>query len=183
MNNRLSVIDDPKKYKNMIGLNLFDDNGKQIRPICLIKHGKIQNILSVNNGASRRENYNKNTIPRMRSTFILPHAPMDLDQISKKYDKCIIITHVYSGSCEYLNGNYCMIGHGQLVVKGNVVSVLSNVKITASIKDHLENIGYIGSDFEIFASACSKIGHVVKVCMGGPSISFNGATIEGGQYV
>lgn len=180
---KLKVIDDATDCSYIIGLNKIDDCGNPVKPAVLIENGKVQNILSSSIGALRRENFNKIAVPRMRNTFVYPYSNLNLEQIKSKYYKCIVITQVFMGSCEFQNGNYWLIGHGQLIEEQKIVATISNIKISFSIKEHLENITYIGNDFNVFSSDCSKLENIVKVCMGGPSISFPNVTVEGQEYV
>lgn len=180
---KLKVIDDATDYSHIIGLNKIDDCGNSLKSVILIEDGKIQNIITPTAGSFRRENYKKIALPRMRSTYVSPYSNLNLEQLTSKYNKCIVVTHVFMGSCEFHNDSYWLIGHGQLIESQKVVATFSNIKISFSIKEHLENITYIGNDFEIFSSDCDKLGNVVKVCMGGPSICFPNSTMEGKVYV
>lgn len=182
INQSLSVIDAPEEYNSIGRIGSVDDLGNKMVPITLIENGRIQDILSEKNGAMRSESIKKKVMPRMRCTYIKPVEDLSWNQIVSDYKTCVLMTHAYSGSCDVGEGEYRIYGHGQLYEKGEMSGVLGNVMIKGAIHEHLSQIDHIGNDLKIYPSECSKLGNVVRVGMGGPSISFKHAYMEGKLY-
>lgn len=188
--NKLTVIDNIEGYEEVVGLSKFDDNGVSIKPVTLMQDGKIKNLIKMKKessndilyGMARRENFEKEALPRMRNTFIKPYDNMNQKDIISKYKEAIFVDKIYHGNCIYSTGEYFIFGNGFYLKNGEKQCTVNNLKIQSKITFHLQNIGYIGKDFKIITSECSKLGNSVRVCMGGPTISFNNAEVEGELY-
>ena len=181
----LTVVDDIRGYGSMFGLNNIDDNGVEIRPLNLIKNGKVVNTISLQNntnGVARRTNYLQKLLPRMRCTFVEPTSKMTKSDFIRKFNNVVYVDNIFSGFCSYIDGQFSIAGNGTYIQDGMKKFFISNLLISSKIQDYLNNIIDIGNDLAIFATECSKMGHVVRVGIGGPSICFENVSVKGEAY-
>lgn len=188
---KLTVIDSIIKFENIVGLNKYDDNGILIKPITVIKNGKLNNIFSIEEKASfdnvlygfaRRENYKTAILPRMRSTFIKPFDNINCKEIVSKYNLAIYFDKATFGGVNPETGEYFVNGYGFLIKNGEKQNFIRNLKLTGNLMKNLNSFDYIGNDFKIFGNCCSKLEQVVRVAVGGPTTSLSNMSIIGEIY-
>ncbi len=188
---KLTIYDSIENFKDIVGLNKYDDLGVPIKPLILLEKGKLVNVLSINEdksfdkklyGAARRENYKHNIIPRMRGTFVLPHDNMSQLDILKQYSTAIFLNKSYLGSVDPASGIYTLCGDGFYVKNGVKKNFISNLKLTGNIKNDLLSVDFVGNDFKMYGSYCMKLNQTIRVGMGGPTISLHRMTVEGDVY-
>ena len=182
---KVTVIDDIMNYGNMIGLNTIDDEGVMLKPVTLVQNGKIRNILSLGeniNGVARRMDYTKKALPRMRCTFLKPVAKMTKNDFIKAFDDVIVVDNIYSGVSSYIDGQFSIAGNGMYLKNGMEIYYINNLIISSFIEDYLKNIIEIGNDLSIYATECSKMGHTIRVGIGGPCVCFENVNVLGDCY-
>ena len=191
ISNKLTVIDSIKGIENIVGLNKYDDQGENIKPLTVIKQGKICNIFSINKqdsldgllyGFARRESYKTNVMPRMRCTITKPFDNINEENIISKYNKAVYFNKAYIGGVNPQTGKYNLMGDGFLIKNGEKECFISNLKIYGNLLNDLSSFEYIGNDLKIFANYCSKFGQTVRVATGSPTISLKNLSLEGSLH-
>ncbi len=183
---KVTVIDDLRGFENDVGLTKFDDTGVELKPITLVDKGIIKNKISIENennfGMGRRENYSKKVLPRMRCTKILGYDPLCREEIINKYNDVILLESVFSGSSNFINGSFSIRGYGYYIKNGYIQNFISNMIISGNVIEQLNNIEYVGNDVKVSTTGCVKLGNIIRVGLGGPSISFFSGNVEGDVY-
>jgi len=188
---KLNIYDSIIGFEKIIGLNKYDDLQNEIKPVILIKDGKINEILAINKqksfngkvyGAARRENYKFDVMPRMRCTCVAPCDNLFCHNILNKYNSLIFMEKAYTGNINPVNGDYSLTGIGFKITNGKKQNFVGNLKLSGNISKDLTSIEYIGKDFEVFGNFCIKMGQTIRVGMGAPTISFSDMAVEGVIY-
>lgn len=188
---KLTVVDTVDCFCDVIGLNKYDDVGIEIKPLTLVKEGSINNIIAIEEtnsfdnllyGMSRRESYRFRPIPRMRGTFIQPFDNLNQKEIIAKYKSAIYIDRAYGGIVTPALGTYKIMGDGFIVKDGETTDVISKINLIGNLIDAFNKIDFIGNDFDFVTSECFTCGQIVRVCMGGPTISILDVAVEGEVY-
>ncbi|MGB8451878.1 MAG: metallopeptidase TldD-related protein [Anaerocolumna sp.] len=188
---KLTVIDSVDGFSKLIGIQDYDDIGIKLKPLTLIKQGKLHNILATKNedsldnklyGVARRESYKFDILPRMRGTYIQPIDDMDQQEILNKYENAIFVDETFSGGVDQQTGNYSLIGNGFVIKNGDKQNFIGNLRITGNIIKDLSSFDYIGKDFDMFGSYCRKFGQSVRVGLGGPTVSISSLAVKGDLY-
>lgn len=170
-----SLIDNPIGYEKLIGVNRYDDFGQLIKPILLIKDGKIQNTIKLNNGFARSEKFDHKPLPRMRMLIL---ENVQEEELSKK--KCsIFISKIHSGQVTPADFTFRLKGEGYIIEDQTVRRKIQNIEIQGDLKKSIESIDYIGNKPIIFSADCTKYGQTIRVGAKTPSISFICRSIEG----
>lgn len=177
---RLIIKDSIEKFRGLCGMGKYDDAGTFIKPILLVSDGKIRNTIAINKEASldnhlygmaRRQSYKFSVLPRMRCTFIMPNGSLSQEQIIEKYHHAFYLDKVYAGNLQPLSKEYTIIGIGSYINKGEIEDKLYTVQYNGNLENDLNNVELIGNDFSVSPSYCVKGDQIVRVCMGGPTIS------------
>ena len=185
---KINVIDDITGVENIIGLNKYDDTGVLIRPIRLICNGVIENVISMskNNkalyGMGRRQNYQKQVMPRMRNTIFEGKDNIMVHKLNIYRNELIWLSDVYTGGVNIMNGDYILRGRGWRIVNGEKRNPIDNLLIKGNALKDLSNIILIGNDYQTVGGECCKIGNIVRVGMTGPSVLFSELKIQGETY-
>ena len=179
----IKIVDDIRGYEDYLGLNHVDDNGEFIKPITLLENGCIQNIISTNTnyGLSRRENLYKDILPRMRCTYLIGQENLS-DNVIPMIGECILVSRVYAGACNFVQGTFRLNGDGFVLKNGLYESYISNLVITGDSVEWLNDINLVGKDIKIFGTYCDKLGNIIRVGVGGPSILLSRAEVCGDVY-
>lgn len=179
---KLTVVDDIANYGNTFGLNRIDDNGELIRTAELIRNGQIVNVLSEKDnkyGVARRMDYTKKVLPRMRCTWVKGVSEKTKEDFIRDNLKVLYIDSVFGGGISYVDGYFSIKGSGAYIRNGEVESYINNLSVNAYIHEYLNRIIDIGNDVKMYSTECNKMGHVVRVGIGGPSICFEGVNVLG----
>lgn len=179
---KLTVVDDIAAYGTLLGLNKIDDNGEMIRPVELIRDGQVINVLSEKEnkyGVARRTDYTKKVLPRMRCTWVKGVSNNSKESFIRDNRNVLYIDNVFGGGISYVDGYFCIKGSGSYIRNGEVESHINNILVNAYIHEYLDRISEIGNDVEMYSTECNKMGHVVRVGIGGPSICFEGVNVLG----
>ena len=191
INHDLTIIDSIEKENNIVGLSKYDDIGTPIRPIILIKNGRINNILSINSknsfdgklyGVARRQSFKYPALSRMRSTLAKSSGSLSQEEIVSKYKNAFFIENIHIGNCLPTINMYKLYGIGYFVESGEIVSDICNFNICGNISKDLTSIIDVGNDYKVFPSECVKGDQVVRVCMGGPTISIREGNVKGERF-
>lgn len=192
----LNVIDNPCGFSDFIGLCNIDDEGEMLKKINIISNGILTGYIcdkytaqQLNNldfcGCARRQSYRFKAIPRMRATFILSnnHGP-DCESIVSSTSAGIYIENIHMGQVNPTNGNYFLLcGKGFIIDKGKLKQSISNFFILDNIINTLSNIEFIGNDFYVLPTICTKGIQSIPVCVGSPTIKINKINITNSLFV
>ncbi len=185
LNVDLSVVDDAKGYEKLIGTGKIDDCGAIIKRLRLIEAGKVKNIIDQNNnmaGVARRSDYRSKALSRMRCTFVEPCSKNTQESYLQQNRNVILVDNIYSGNASFVDGRFSLGGTAKIIERGEKKESINNLIINSSIKEYLKKIVDIGGDIAIFGTECNKIGEIVRVGVGGPSILFEGVNLCGDFY-
>ena len=182
---KLTVIDSVSGYEDLVGINMIDDSGVLVQPVKLIEKGKIVNKLSVLHneyGSGRRSDYKHKLLPRMRCTYAVPYSDKSKEDFYSEFGQCIYVDNIISGGVLYPTGKFAIAGNGYYIVKGERRAYIGNLIIESLVQNYLYNIIDIGKDFQVSATECSKMGEVVRVGIGGPTMCFENVDVSGDYY-
>jgi hypothetical protein len=183
---QMKVVDDITGYETLVGLNKYDDTGQRIHPNILIEDSAIKNTISIENntyGMARRENYHKKIMPRMRCTIVSGGDNTNQSEMINSVQEVILVTNVYAGFCSFLDGRFSIKGKGVIFRNNEIVNIINNLEIEGDIGEYLRKIVCMGNDLKVYATECCKLGEIVRVGIGGPSISFDSVDLKGDMYV
>jgi predicted Zn-dependent protease len=188
---KLMVTDGVKGFEDIIGLNTYDDMGKEIKEVTLVCDGKIKNILADKKddsfdhklyGVSRRSDYHFTVMPRMRATVVQPFDHLCKEEIIAKYNDAVFMEKAYIGNVDPATGNYSVFGSGFIVKGGMLSDKILNLKISGNILKDLDRFEYIGEDVNVVGSFCVKFDQTARVASGGPTVSLVDMNMEGDVY-
>lgn len=191
LSKKLTIIDNIDICKNLIGLNIYDDEGIKIKPITLIKGGILENCICTKeyndkkqnfHGMARRESYRSRSLPRMRGTFIQGYDNLNNEEIVSKYKKGVYLNNIYLGNINLSTGEYVLQGNGFSIENRELTSFIDSIMVKGNISSDLNNIQYIGNDFDFVVSECYKKSQIIRVCAGGPTISIKNMNLIGDIY-
>ncbi len=174
--NSFTLCDDPTGYEKMVGINKIDDFGTPVKAVKLIVNGKIENIISLDNGFARSGKYDELPIPRMRMLCI--ESPLEVVEDIND----LIITSIDYGQVTPGNLRFELNGRGYFRSKTEGFHYLDAIRIKGNIKDSIESLKIIGRDKEVFVADCVKKGQLVRVGMKSPSMSIICESVEGDLY-
>lgn len=182
----LNIIDDPYIIPD-IGLNRFDDEGEVLKKITLIEDGKLSGFLCDNDiskiisnsnkysSCARSSSYKLEPICRMRTTYLdSNNSGLNLHEIINSVNDVYLVKNIYSGEVNPITGEYSLTcGLCSYIKNGNIVEDIYGITIRGHILETLNSIEIIGNDLSFNTSNCIKLGQVLKVGMGSPSILIN----------
>ena len=179
-------------YENFVGLNRYDDEGTDIKPVTLIEKGKFVNTLNsysnygLNNklyGTGRRESFKYGIMPRMRFSIIKNVNHISYQQMIAQQSNAFFVNEINFGYISPQEGNYSLLGNGYIIKNGGTTTFVDNLQLTGNIFEDLKNIEQIGDDSQTFCSYCNKINQMVRVGANSPSIRLsNISKLEGIFY-
>ena len=188
----LTLSDSIAGYENFVGLNRYDDEGTDIKPVTLIEKGKFVNTLNsysnygLNNklyGTGRRESFKYGIMPRMRFSIIKNVNHISYQQMIAQQSNAFFVNEINFGYISPQEGNYSLLGNGYIIKNGGTTTFVDNLQLTGNIFEDLKNIEQIGDDSQTFCSYCNKINQMVRVGANSPSIRLsNISKLEGIFY-
>lgn len=182
----LTVKDNVYGHESLIGIGQYDDLGMRIKPITLIEKGEIKSLLSLKNntyGTARRSSYKNDVLPRMRCTYIEKNSKKTKKDYIRENAEIICVENIYSGVASFIDGQYSIAGDGIIYKDNAKYGYIANLVISGSIIQCLDSIIDIGDDLKIFTAECNKIGNIIRVGVGGPSILITNLDVVGDTYV
>ena len=156
----------------------YDDEGTKARETWLIKDGVLTGRLHDSTSAAalteeltgncRAQDYRKRPVVRMTNTFMKGGTDSFEDIIADTKDGIYVyMVSDGTGSATFvMNATVCY-----RIRDGKICEPLRVHMLTGSVFQTLFDIDRVGSDFELFDSyTCGKMGQMVRVSAGGPSI-------------
>src|SRR3989344_2423204 len=178
-NNVVTVVDDPT-VENSFGFYKYDDEGVPAQRRMLIKNGTLNGFLhnretaSVfgvkSNGASRASDYNRESIVRMSTTFMLPgnHSFEELLE-DVKYGIFIKTYNEWNIDDKRYNAKYTG-GETYRIENGELKGLLRAPKLEIQTPTFYSSIDALSKKVEFISGTCGKNEPMdgVPVWMGGP---------------
>ena len=156
----------------------YDDEGTKARETWLIKDGVLTGRLHDSHSAAalaeeltgncRAQDYHKIPVVRMTNTYLQAGKDSFEDIIADTKDGIYVyMVSDGTGSATFvMNATVCY-----RIRDGKICEPLRVLMLTGSVFQTLFDIDRVGSDFELFDSyTCGKMGQMVRVSAGGPSI-------------
>lgn len=182
----ITYTDDIRNHEHLVGLNRLDDEGTPIRPAVLVSEGRLIGGMGThqyNDGTSgdlagfaRSESFLKGVYPRMRMSIV---APAETSQEIPYGPEDVLLDNVHHGSVIPSLYRFVLQGSGYVLSGGEKVGLLPDVVVSGGLFTALNEIPYIGSDIDYFASDCGKRGQSVRVGYGAPTIMINAEDVCG----
>jgi TldD protein len=171
----LTLYDDSTAY----GTD-FDDEGTPTQNTVLVEKGILKNYLydryhSINmnfpsTGNGRRQSFLFLPLPRMSNT-IVSTGNYSFCEMLDSLKSGLLVTDPGNGQVNPLTGKYMFTDvYGFFVEKGVKTKPFYNASISGNIKETLQNISMIGSEFKLSTShtECIKENQILTVGMGQP---------------
>lgn len=173
---QISIVEKPMALKNYgIDFGGYDDEGNTLENIDIIRNGILLNTIQY----KRKSNINDNLLYRMHNLIMEPNqSGRNIDEMIRTAKYAIIIDSVIRGGFNPQTKKYILYcGICRLVENGIVMGNIHDIIVEDEIKKLNENIKEIGCDFEATLSKCNKLGQILTVGMGAPSISIRKVNI------
>ncbi|MBU0980872.1 MAG: TldD/PmbA family protein [Nanoarchaeota archaeon] len=180
-NSMVDVVDDPT-VRNSAGYYQYDDEGVKARRKYLMKAGRINEFLHSretagslgirSNGSARASAYNREPIPRMSNTFMLP-GTHKFDELLDGIKKGVFIKSFMEWNIDDRRVHQKYVGNeAYLIEDGEITVPVRQPVLELSTHTLYRSIDAISDKVELFAGTCGK-GEPMQgmpVTMGGPSI-------------
>lgn len=184
-----TIVDDGTVPLDRGSINVDDELNPSQRTV-LIEQGRLVSYMydevsaryfkTQSTGNGRRESYQYQPLPRMRTTYMLPgeHAP---DDILSSTERGIYCKTFRGGQVDISNGNFIFVpSEAYLVEKGRCVYPVKNLSLIGNGPDVLSKVCMVGNDFAMSSGVwtCGK-GQSVPVGVGLPTIKISEMTVGG----
>ena len=188
-NEQCTIIDDGTVPNDRGAIN-FDDELNPSQKTTLIEKGRLVSYMydemsarffqrdSTGNG--RRESYQYQPIPRMRSTYML-NGVYDPQEIIASTEKGIYCRTFKGGQVDISNGNFVFVpSDAYLIEKGKLTHPIKNFTLIGNGPEVLTQVSMVGNDFKMSPGiwTCGK-GQSVPVGVGLPTVKIREMTVGG----
>ncbi|MFH1133883.1 MAG: TldD/PmbA family protein [Nanoarchaeota archaeon] len=184
----ITLVDDPT-IEHSAGFYHFDDEGVKARRKFLVKEGIITELLHSretaahlkvqSNGSARAASFEREPIPRMSNTFILPRDQGQEELISG-VKRGVFIKSFMEWNIDDTRVNQKYVGSEAYLIEGGKLTVpLRQPVIELTTQSLYGSIDAVGKDFQLFSGTCGKGEPMqgIPVSMGGPSIRLRGVRL------
>ncbi|PIE90223.1 MAG: metalloprotease TldD [Acidobacteria bacterium] len=184
-----TIIDDGTVPHDRGSIN-FDDELNASQKTTLIENGRLVsymydemsarffNVPSSGNG--RRESYQYQPLPRMRSTYML-NGKYDPGEIIASTERGIYCRTFKGGQVDISNGNFVFVpSDAYLVEHGKISHPIKNLTLIGNGPEVLSQVSMVGNDFKMSPGiwTCGK-GQTVPVGVGLPTVKISEMTVGG----
>jgi len=184
-----TIIDDGTVPHDRGSIN-FDDELNPSQRTTLIENGKLVSYMydeisaryfnQESTGNGRRESYQYQPLPRMRSTYMLAGA-YGHDEIIASTEKGIYCRTFKGGQVDISNGNFVFVPSDAYLIEGGKIKYpIKNLTLIGNGPDVLNKVSMVGNDFKMSPGiwTCGK-GQTVPVGVGLPTIKISEMTVGG----
>jgi len=184
-----TIIDDGTIPHERGSIN-FDDELNTSQRTTLIDRGKLVSYMydeisaryfnTASTGNGRRESYQYQPLPRMRSTYMLA-GNYDPKEIITSTKKGIYCRTFKGGQVDISNGNFVFVpSDAYLIENGKISHPVKNLTLIGNGPDVLTQVSMVGNDFKMSPGiwTCGK-GQSVPVGVGLPTVKIKEMTIGG----
>lgn len=184
-----TIVDDGTIPKDRGSIN-FDDELNRSQKTTLIENGRLVSYMYdemsaryfgvESSGNGRRESYQYQPIPRMRSTYML-NGTHDPGEILASTEKGIYCRTFKGGQVDISNGNFVFVpSEAWLIEKGKRIHPIKNLTLIGNGPDVLSKVCMVGNDFKMSPGiwTCGK-GQTVPVGVGLPTVKIEEMTVGG----
>jgi len=187
----LCTIYDDGRLPNLNGSVNFDDEGIPSSTTLLIDRGRLVSYLHSRETASqmgarptgngRRQSFNFPAVPRMTNTYLQGGDASPEDIIGSV--KLGVYARFFSGgSVNTTTGDFNFIPlEAFLIESGRITAPLSNVMLIGNGPEILKRVSMVGNDMQISDNLweCGKMGQMVPVTVGTPTIKIDSMAVGG----
>lgn len=184
----VTIVDDatlPGRY----GSYRFDDEGTPAGRTVLVENGVLKNyltdILSSRagnlplSGNGRRESYQRQPIPRMSNTFIIPGVT-ERGEMLDRVRRGLLVSKMGGGEVNPTSGDFVFyVSEGYLIENGKIGPAVKGATLTGNGPEALRKIIAVGDELYLDHGTCGKSGQSVPVTDGQPTLLIEGLTVGG----
>ena len=174
--------------KNMIAFD-YSDDATQCSNVELVKDGRIIGIMSdratsqtwkiPNTGNGRASAYNQPVLPRMRNTYI-HNGESPPEAIISETQKGIYAFDLGGGQVDIKTGEFLFnVQCGYLIENGTPIALVKPFLFKGNALDVLSRIDKIGNDLKFQLATCGKLGQLLPISFGQPTIRIAKQRITG----
>ena len=187
----LCTIYDDGGRPNLNGSINFDDEGIAPSSTLLIDRGRLAGYLHSRETASkmgvrptgngRRQSFNFPVLPRMTNTY-LQGGDASPDDIVRSVKFGVYARFFSGGSVNTTTGDFNFIPlEAFLIESGRITAPLSNVMLIGNGPEILKRVSMVGNDMQISDNLweCGKLGQMVPVTVGTPTIKVDSMIVGG----
>lgn len=176
----ITVKEEPLDLKSIgIDFGKYDDSGNELREKEIIKNGILMNFIDY----QRCDQINNTCFNRMYNLSLKPNKDdIELDNIVGKESKALIVDNIISGFFNLMIQKYTLYcGRCKVVDNGNILGYVDGIVIEDDISSIKDKLVDVGSDFNVSLGKCNKLGQVITVGMGAPTIKLKNIKIKMGE--
>jgi TldD protein len=187
----LCTIYDDGRLPNLNGTVNFDDEGIASSTTLLIDRGRLVSYLHSRETASqmgaaptgngRRQSFNFPVLPRMTNTY-LRGGDASPEDIIRSVKLGVYARFFSGGSVNTTSGDFNFIPlEAFLIESGRITAPLSNVMLIGNGPEILKRVSMVGNDMQISDNLweCGKMGQMVPVTVGTPTIKIDSMAVGG----
>jgi hypothetical protein len=175
--------------KNMIDLD-YSGDGVQCSNVELIKDGQLIGVMSdkatsqtwkiPNTGNGRASAYDQPVLPRMRNTY-LHNGESTPEIIISETQKGIYAFDIGGGQVDIKTGGFLFnVQCGYFIENGIPTALVKPFLFKGNALDVLSRIDKIGNDLKFQLATCGKLGQLLPISFGQPTIRIAKQRVTGG---
>jgi len=170
-----------------------DDEGETCPSPLLVENGILRRFIAdyyyqkllrlPERGHARLEDFSHIPLPRMFAIYVQP-GQFPAEEIIASTPYGIFAREFGDGGLDFGAGRFFFnIRQSYLIENGRLTAPIGNLTVSGRIREILNDIGMVGNDFKYDrgVSYCQKIGQILPVRVGQPTIKINKLWVNGGQ--